>query len=91
MLWHVSGPRFETRTSEYGGLLIIILPDLRDQFRMCSSEVVELCGIEIRVGYQEEQFPSIFYSLWQNNSCERTQRNAIFLFSCLYSNSSHIT
>jgi hypothetical protein len=38
--------------------------DLHDRnfakFRMRSSEVVGLCGIEIRVGYQEEQFPSVF-------------------------------
>lgn len=64
MIWHVSVPRFEIRTSENDGLLIIILPDLRDhnfaKFQVRSLEIVGLCGIEIRVGYQEEQFPSIF-------------------------------
>jgi hypothetical protein len=64
MIWHVSGLRFEIRTSEYGGLLIIILQDLRDhnfaKFRMRSSEVIGLCGIEIRVRYKEKQLPSIF-------------------------------
>lgn len=64
MIWHVSVPSFEIRTSENGGLLIIILPDFRDhnfaKFQMRSLEIVELCGIEIQVGYQEEQCPSIF-------------------------------
>jgi hypothetical protein len=46
MIWNVSGSRFEIRTSEYGGLLIIVLPDFRDhyfaKFRMRFSEDVGL-------------------------------------------------